>query len=79
MNIVEKIKKLNLTPTGRVLGVIKRIQRYFCGEVTPETISLPNLPQGVELKEFIPADGRFPHFFLRTTNVMLLYDKKKKF
>lgn len=35
-NIVEKIRKLNLTPTGEVVGIIKRIQRYFCGEVTTD-------------------------------------------
>ncbi|KAL4471595.1 hypothetical protein ABPG74_008488 [Tetrahymena malaccensis] len=76
LNVVEKIKKLNLNPTGKVVGVIKRIQRYFCGEVTPEKINLPNLPNGIELREFLPADGRFPHFYLRTTNGSHLEGKK---
>lgn len=76
MNILDKIKKLGLAPVGRVIGVLKRIQRYFCGEITTIPGKSINGDSSMELREFVPADGRFPHFYIRTANGSGLENKK---
>lgn len=34
------------------------------------------MPENIQFKEFVPADGRFPRFYLRTSNGESLEGKK---
>ena len=66
--LIEKIQKQDLTPTGRVLGIIKRMPRNFCGHLKP-TEEMRDKTKEFEIREFIPADSRYPYFLLKIRNV----------
>lgn len=74
-SLIEKIKNKNLTPCGKIVAVIKRVGRSFCGQLDPLTTPRDS-NDGFEIREFIPADGRFPHILLRVRKTGSLDTKK---
>lgn len=67
--LIHKIETKNLIPYGKVVGIVKRIQRNFCGhlitEKTKEELTQPSL------SVFVPADSRYPNFYIRLRNVTI--------
>ncbi|EGR33437.1 rnb family protein, putative [Ichthyophthirius multifiliis] len=76
LNIIQKIKFLNLIPQGKVKGIIKRVQRFFCGQINNENIDQLNISNNIFIREFIPVDSRYPNFYIKTTNPQNLEDKR---
>lgn len=37
-NIVQKIKTLKLTPTGKIVGVIQRSIKKYCGQINDQVV-----------------------------------------
>ena len=66
---IAKVLQLNLTPCAKVIGVLKRQQRNYCGHI------LINGPDP-SLVEFVPADSRYPHFRLKLRNSAAFATKK---
>ena len=66
--LIEKVQKQDLTPTGKVVGIIKRLPRNFCGHLKP-TEEMRDKSKEFEIREFIPADSRYPYFLIKIRNV----------
>ena len=60
-----------MIPHAKVLGILKRHQRNYCGHILPPSASDPT-----SLCQFVPADSRYPHFFLKLRNMDSLLPKK---
>jgi len=71
-HIISKIHQFNLVPSAKVLGVLKHQQRNFCGHIILPAESQENKT----ICEFVPADSRYPHFFLRLRNSLVFATKK---
>ena len=67
INLLNKLKKSKRTPTGRVIGVVKRAIRNYCGTVINNC--LERLQNNIEIYEFAPVDPRYPNFYLKTRDV----------
>lgn len=66
--LMDKIKREELTPCGKVVCVLKRIARNFCGHLEP----LPEKresTEGFEVRKFVPADSRYPNILLKIRRV----------
>ena len=75
-SLFEKIKKLDLTPTGKVVSVLKRVSRNFCGNLKPLENIREETGEESEIREFMPADARYPNFFIKVRNNGALDNKK---
>ncbi len=69
----EKIDETLLQPTGRVLGVIKRNWRPYCGTILPLTHSAMS---STRMHTFIPANRRIPRVRLETRQAKNLVGKR---
>lgn len=49
-------------------GIIQRVPRSFCGQLKPVS-EMRDQTQEFEIREFIPADSRYPTFFIKIRNV----------
>lgn len=66
-------------PTGRVIGVLKRAWRHYCGSLEPEPASSSALVDGGSTTTtvlFVPVDARIPRIRLRTRQAAALMDKR---
>lgn len=70
-NIVKKINEKNLQPHAKVIGILKKSQRNYCGHIIQ-----PNSPKEGSFYNFIPADSRYPNFFIKLRNALPLLTKK---
>lgn len=70
MNLLNKLKKSKRTPTGRVVGIVKRALRNYCGSVVDKC--LEKLENNIEIYEFTPVDPRYPNFYIKTRDVNTL-------
>ncbi|CAD8155345.1 unnamed protein product [Paramecium pentaurelia] len=61
-SLFRKVQAQNLIPYGKVVCVLQRTERHFCGHV--------------ENNIFVPADGRYPNFILKHSKYDTLQDKK---
>lgn len=69
-DLLKMIEIHNLTPLGKVVGIIKRAQRNFCGHLLPINKEIESSINSNNLFEFIPADGRYPHFYIKLRSVI---------
>ncbi|KRX06611.1 Nucleic acid-binding, OB-fold [Pseudocohnilembus persalinus] len=72
--LVTKIQEQKLVPTGKVVGITKRIQRNFYGHITQDIIK--QFPNGIQIREFISTNQIFPNFYLKTKNAQNLEGNK---
>lgn len=70
--MIAKIQKYNLIPNAKVIGIIKRQQRNYCGHIGEDSIPM----EGASFYRFIPADSRYPNFLIKLRNVEPLLPKK---
>ena len=70
--LIKKIHEKDLTPTAKVVGIISRVSRKFCGQLKPA--DLKDEKGEFAIREFIPADGRYPNINLRLRNVRGIYE-----
>ena len=68
-----KMDETLLQPTGRVVGVIKRNWRQYCGTILPLTHSSMS---STRMHTFIPADRRIPRVRLETRQAQNLIGKR---
>ncbi len=57
-----------MIPGGRVVGIIERIQRNFCGSLKPLGMDVEVKGEMVE-REFVPVDNRFPTIIVKLRKV----------
>lgn len=69
--IIENIIKDDRTPSGDVVGIIKRNPRKYCGH-----LEIPNLNDSNVICNFIPVDTRFPNFLMLINNPQEVFNKK---
>jgi exosome complex exonuclease DIS3/RRP44 len=67
---VTAVKKGDKQPTGRIVGIIKRKWRQYCG------IIRPNLLQGSARHIFIPAERKIPRVRIETRQAEKLYNQR---
>ena len=67
LNILKRLKQAKKTPFGRVVGVIKRSPRNYCGTLIDNC--LERVANSIEIYEFAPADPKYPNFYLKTKDV----------
>ena len=68
--LFEKITSLKLVPTGRVVGIIQKSQKKLCGYISTQPDSvISSDADGVQIREFVPQDPTYPHFYMRLKNV----------
>ena len=72
--VQKPVDKLLIQPTGKVVGIIKRNWRPYCGMLLPLT-SGASL-QTTHRHTFIPADQRVPHVRLETRQASVLMGKR---
>ena len=72
-NLAKPMDKSLLHPTGKVVGIIKRNWRPYCGTILPLTHSSMN---STRQHTFIPADRRIPRVRLLTRQAQNLVGKR---
>ncbi|KAG0616163.1 hypothetical protein M758_5G094800 [Ceratodon purpureus] len=71
---LEDGKKAAGRPTGRVVGIIKRNWRQYCGSIEP--MKMPGGSGGTVQALFVSADRRIPKIRIQTRQIANLIDKR---
>jgi exosome complex exonuclease DIS3/RRP44 len=73
---VMDVDGIDLQPTGKVVGIVKRNWRHYAGSIDPATINQSLGPTMQQSVLFLPMDRRVPKIRLRTRQAQTLMGKR---
>ena len=76
MDVDVPVKEVDLKPTGRVVGILKRNWRPYCGTIDKSSVRSTNGPSAAQYVFFWAMDRRTPKIRIRTRQAAQLLGKR---